>query len=103
MREEGRRSAEATGGRRPTHRRAVPIALAGTQCAVLAAASFVGTQRAVAAFAQYDPVVANKTLILNLTVAAGVGACALLVVSTAILFSVAWKVGTPVRAPNREP
>jgi len=46
IREEGRRRAEETGGRRPTQRKAIPIAIAGAQCAALSVLSWRATTAA---------------------------------------------------------
>ena len=92
IRAEGRRRAEEIGGRRPTQRKAFPIAVAGVQCGALSVASFIATQRIATALTEYDAPIANKSLFLNLTVGGGVAMSSLLVVSTIILFTVAIKV-----------
>lgn len=96
IRAEGKRRAEEIGGRRPTQRKAVPIAIAGVQCGALAAFSYVATQRLATFLTDLDSPVANKTLVTNLSVGGGVAMTSLLVISTIILFSIAWKEGTGV-------
>ena len=96
IRAEGKRRAEEIGGRRPTQRKAVPIAIAGVQCGALAAFSYVATQRLATFLTDLDTPVANKTLLTNLSVGGGVAMTSLLVISTLILFSIAWKEGMGV-------
>ena len=96
IRAEGRRRAEELGGRRPTQRKALPIAIAGFQCLGLSILSYVGTTQLGNALHAYEAPVANKTLLLNLTVGGGVGMTSLLVISTLILFAVAFKEGLGV-------
>lgn len=93
IRLEGRKRAEEVGGRRPTQRRALPIALAGVQCGALAVAAFTATQRVATALTDYETgaFAQNKTLFLNLSVGGGVAVSSLLVISTIVLFSVAVK------------
>ena len=92
IRAEGKRRAEERGGRRPTQRKALPIAFAGLQCAVISVASFEATNR-VATFLTEADDVTNRTLLVNLAVGGGVGVTCLLVISTIILFAVAVKEG----------
>ena len=92
IRAEGKRRAEERGGRRPTQRKALPIAFAGLQCAVMSVASFEATNR-VATFLTEADDVTNRTLLVNLAVGGGVGVTCLLVISTIILFAVAVKEG----------
>ena len=92
IRAEGKRRAKERGGRRPTQRKALPIAFAGLQCAVMSVASFEATNR-VATFLTEADDVTNRTLLVNLAVGGGVGVTCLLVISTIILFAVAVKEG----------
>ena len=96
IRAEGRRRAEEIGGRRPTQRKAVPIAIAGVQCGALSYVSYVATQRIATFLTDLETPVTNKTLVVNLSVGGGVAMTSLLIISTIILFAVAWKEGTGV-------
>jgi hypothetical protein len=96
IREEGRRRAEETGGRRPTQRKAVPIFIAGVQCTAMSLASLALTNRAASFLVDGDVPVANRTLLVNLSVGGGVAVTATLIVSTLILFTVALKEGLGV-------
>lgn len=96
IREEGRRRAEETGGRRPTQRKAVPIFIAGVQCTAMSLASLTLTNRAAAFLVDGDVPVANRTLLVNLSVGGGVAVTATLIISTLILFTVAIKEGLGV-------
>ena len=97
-REEGARVAEEVGGRRPTQRKCLPIALAGVQCALMGAGAFALTQKAAAALSYSNAADAAtaKTPFANLAVGAGVGATCLLTISALILFLVAWREGAGV-------
>ena len=96
-RELGARVAEEVGGRRPTQRMALPIALAGVQCSLMGVGALLLTEKAIVELTERNldaaTHVANKTLIVNLLVSGGVGATALLTISSIILFMVAWKEG----------
>ena len=93
IREEGRRRAEETGGRRPTQRKAIPLAIAGAQCAALALASFVATSRLANDLANDLVARDNRVLLVNLVAGGGVALTALLVFSAGVLFAVAWNEG----------
>ena len=93
IRAEGRRAAEARGGRRPTQRVCLPIALAGAQCAALALASFVATSRLANDLANDLVARDNRVLLVNLVAGGGVALTALLVFSAGVLFAVAWNEG----------
>ena len=97
-REEGARVAEEVGGRRPTQRKCFPIVIAGVQCTVLAVGFFFLTQKAAEVLTnpESQSAMANKTLIINLAVGAGVGTTCLLTISSIILFLVAWREGIGV-------
>lgn len=97
-REEGARVAEEVGGRRPTQRKCLPIALAGVQCALMGAGAFALTQKAAAAlsYSTAADAATAKTPFANLAVGAGVGATCLLTISALILFLVAWREGAGV-------
>ena len=92
-RAEGRRRAEETGGRRPTQRKAVPIFIAGVQCTAMSLASLALTNKVANFLVDGDVPVANRTLLVNLSVGGGVAITATLVISTLILFTVAFKEG----------
>ena len=93
IRAEGRRAAETRGGRRPTQRVCLPIALAGAQCAALALASFVATSRLANDLANDLVARDNSVLLVNLVAGGGVALTALLVFSAGVLFAVAWNEG----------
>jgi hypothetical protein len=97
-REEGARVAEEVGGRRPTQRKCLPIALAGVQCALMGAGALALTKKAAAALSYSNAADAAtaKTPLANLAVSAGVGATCLLTISALILFLVAWREGVGV-------
>lgn len=96
-RDEGARAADKIGGRRPTQRKCVPIAFAGVQCALLSVGALMLTRNAASAVSPTAVVERPEpTFLVNVAVGAGAGATCLLVISSLILFLVAFQEGLGV-------